>query len=367
MKPILDIIKLSDWSPVIRQPLIISGPCSAESEEQVRATAKAVAATGKVQVLRAGIWKPRTRPDSFEGRGEQALPWLKKAGEETGLLTATEVANAQHVEAALKNGIDMLWIGARTTVNPFSVQEIANVLQGVDVPVLVKNPINPDLQLWIGALERINRAGIKKLGAIHRGFSSFEKSPFRNAPMWEMAIELKTLIPELPMICDPSHISGNRELIPLVAQKALDLDMAGLMIESHINPSVALSDAQQQLTPESLHKILDELTVRTAASNDPVFKNVLQDLRQQIDELDDLLLEKLAARMNIAEQIGAYKRDNQVTILQVQRWEEILSKRIMHGAAMGLSEEFIKKLLQLIHKESIRRQTAIMNSERVGH
>lgn len=365
MKVTLDILPLEKWSPAIQKPLIISGPCSAESEEQVMQTAKAIASIGNVQILRAGIWKPRTRPDSFEGRGEIALPWLKNAGLATGLQTATEVANAHHVELALKAGIDILWVGARTTVNPFSVQEIADALKGVDIPVFVKNPINPDLQLWIGALERINRSGIKKLAAIHRGFSSFEKSPFRNVPMWELPIELRTLLPDLPLICDPSHISGNRELIPLVAQKAIDLDMVGLMIESHLDPDRALSDAQQQLKPRDLEKILNGITYRTAFIDDHLFKNKLQELRAEIDDLDDLVFERLAARMNVAGQIGEYKRDNNVTILQVQRWEEILSKRVVQGTAMGLSEDFIKKLLQLIHKESIRRQTQVMNQSKL--
>lgn len=364
MKVNLELIPMDEWFTQLSKPFIISGPCSAESEEQVMLTAQDLSKIDQVQILRAGIWKPRTRPDSFEGMGEQALPWLKNAGRENGLLTATEVANAHHAELALKAGIDILWIGARTTVNPFSVQEIADFLQGVDVPVMVKNPINPDLQLWLGALERLNRSGIKKLAAIHRGFSSFEKTPFRNVPMWELPIELKTLVPELPLICDPSHISGNRDLIPLVAQKAIDLDMIGLMIESHPDPDRAMSDAAQQLKPHDLEKILSELTYRTAHISDVQFKNKLQELRAEIDELDDLIFERLAARMNIAGEIGAYKRDNKVTILQVQRWEEILSKRIMQGKAMGLSDDFIKKLLQLIHKESIRRQTLVMNLEK---
>lgn len=363
MKVQLDLLPLQDWLPGLDRPLFISGPCSAESEEQVRATAEAISQSGKVKVLRAGIWKPRTRPDTFEGKGEKALPWLKNAAKQFGMYSATEVANAAHAEAALKAGIDMLWIGARTTVNPFSVQEIADALRGEDIPVLVKNPINPDLQLWIGALERVNRAGIKKLGAIHRGFSSFEKSPFRNAPMWEIAIQLRTLLPELTLICDPSHIAGNRDLLPLVAQKAIDLDMAGLMIEAHIDPSVALSDAQQQLKPEALLGLLSELNIRNASVNDPVFLNLLEEMRKAIDELDDDILQRLAARMQIAEKIGEYKRDNQVTILQVQRWDEIIGKRLFQGKAMGLSEEFVRKLLELVHQESIRRQTGVMNSK----
>jgi chorismate mutase len=365
MKIHLELIPVEEWSSSLVKPIIISGPCSAESEEQLVSTAKEISKSGKVQILRAGIWKPRTRPDSFEGRGTVALPWLKSAGLQTGLLTTTEVASSLHVEEALKAGIDILWIGARTTVNPFSVQQIADALKGTDVPVLVKNPVNPDLQLWIGALERVNRAGIKKLGAIHRGFSSFEKTPFRNAPMWDLAIELKTLIPDLPVICDPSHISGNRELIPLVAQKALDLEMAGLMIESHINPSEALSDAQQQLTPGALDKILDELTYRSSSVNNSELRNQLQQLRGEIDDLDEEVVQLLAARMKIAEKIGEYKRDNNITILQLQRWKEILTKRIKQGEAMGLSVDFMKSLLKAIHRESIRHQTSVMNNQEV--
>lgn len=358
----LDLIPLEEWYPGLQRPLFIAGPCSAESEEQMMTTAAGIAEKGRVQILRAGIWKPRTRPGSFEGRGEQALPWLSNAGKKYGLLTATEVANSVHAEAALKAGIDILWIGARTTVNPFSVQEIADALAGVDVPVFVKNPIHPDLQLWLGALERINRRGIKKLGAIHRGFSSFGHSPFRNAPQWELAIELKSYAPALPVLCDPSHISGNTELIPLVAQKALDLDMSGLMIETHINPSLALSDAQQQVNPDGLEFILSHLIVRRATTENQEFRDVLEELRSRIDELDDEIVQKLADRMNIAEKIGEYKRDNQVTILQVQRWDEIISKRKLQAEKMGLSAEFIRSLLDLIHQESIRRQTGVMNN-----
>lgn len=357
----LNITPKDQWLPTTDRPVIVSGPCSAESEEQVMATAKGVAATGKVHILRAGIWKPRTRPNSFEGIGEEGLPWLVNAAKETGLKSSTEVANGAHVEAALKAGVDILWVGARTTVNPFSVQEVADALKGVDIPVLVKNPINPDLQLWIGALERINQAGITKLGGIHRGFSSFEKSPFRNLPKWELAIELKRMIPELPIFNDPSHIAGNRDLISFICQKALDLEMDGLMIESHITPDVAWSDAAQQVTPDALGRILNSLTVREAASQNEDFKDHLADLRTIIDELDDDIIQKLASRMKIAEKIGQYKKENNVTILQVNRWDEIINKRMLLGDALGLEEEFMKRLLQLIHKESIRRQTAIMN------
>jgi chorismate mutase len=345
----------------VKRPIIISGPCSAETEEQMVATAKQIAATGKVHALRAGIWKPRTRPGQYEGAGDIGLNWLMTAKKETGLPVTTEVANAAHVEACLKAGVDILWIGARTTVNPFSVQEIADSLKGVDIPVMVKNPVNPDLELWIGALERLNKAGITRMAAIHRGFSSFEKGPFRNLPMWDIAIELKTRFPELDIICDPSHISGNRDLISFVSQKALDLDMAGLMIESHINPDAAWSDAKQQVTPAVLGKIISELVVRSTSSEDKSFKDTLSVLRDQIDHLDDEIMQKLSSRMKISEKIGQYKKDNNVTILQVNRWEEIIKTRVTLGKAMGLDEGFTRDLLRLIHHESIQVQTKIMN------
>ena len=345
----------------ITKPFIISGPCSAETESQMITTAKHLAATGKVQALRAGIWKPRTRPGQFEGAGADGLKWLVMTKEETGLPITTEVATTAHVEACLKAGVDILWIGARTTVNPFSVQEIADSLRGVDVPVMVKNPVNPDIELWIGALERLNRAGINKLAAIHRGFSSFEKGPFRNAPMWDLAIELKTRVPGLEMFCDPSHIAGNRELIAMVSQKALDLDMHGLMIESHLNPDAAWSDAKQQVTPSALAKIIEGLVVRTVTSDNKVFKDTLSLLREQIDQLDDEIMQKLSKRMKVSEKIGQYKKENNVTILQVNRWEEIVQSRAALGKAMGLDEGFTRDLLRLVHHESIQVQTKVMN------
>ncbi|MCW5909995.1 MAG: bifunctional 3-deoxy-7-phosphoheptulonate synthase/chorismate mutase type II [Cyclobacteriaceae bacterium] len=362
----LQLEPIASWMKTSR-PVIISGPCSAETEEQTIATAKQIAATGKVHALRAGIWKPRTRPGQYEGAGDVGLQWLIKAGKETGLPVTTEVANATHVEAALKAGVNFLWVGARTTVNPFSVQEVADALRGVDIPVLVKNPINPDVELWLGALERLNKAGITKLAAIHRGFSSFEKGPFRNAPMWDLAIELKTRVPELDMICDPSHIAGNRDLIAFISQKALDLDMAGLMIESHINPDAAWSDAKQQVTPAVLGKIVSELVVRTSSVENKTFKDTLSILREQIDQLDDEIMQKLSQRMKISEKIGHYKKENNVTILQVSRWEEIVQTRIALCKAMGLNEEFTNDLLKLIHHESIQVQTKVMNqvAERV--
>lgn len=361
MKKTLQLESISTWLTSNKRPLIISGPCSAETEEQMLATARLVAATGKVHALRAGIWKPRTRPGQYEGAGEQGLEWLIAAKRETGLPVCTEVANAAHVEACLKAGVDILWVGARTTVNPFSVQEIADALRGIDIPVMVKNPVNPDLELWIGALERLNKSGITKLAAIHRGFSSFEKGPFRNAPMWDLAIELKTRIPELDIICDPSHIAGTRDLIAMICQKALDLDMAGLMVESHIDPDAAWSDAKQQVTPAVLSRIIDSLVVRTASSENKSFKDTLSVLREQIDQLDDEIMQKMAQRMRISEKIGQYKKENNVTILQVNRWEEIISTRVALGRAMGLNEEFMNELLKLIHHESIQVQTRVMN------
>ena len=362
MKLNLNIQPLESWLNIKNEPLIISGPCSAETEEQLVSTAHLLAATGKVSVLRAGIWKPRTRPGEFEGIGSIGLEWLKRAKAETGLPTAVEVATAKHVEEALAAGVDILWIGARSTANPFTVQEIADALRGHDVPVLIKNPVNPDLQLWIGAIERINGAGITKIGAIHRGFSSFEKSSFRNEPMWEMAIQLKTLCPELPIINDPSHICGNRELIPYISQKALDLDMQGLMIESHVDPSVAWTDAKQQVTPAALAELVDRLTVREPEAPNEAFADKLADLRKNIDKIDDILLQKLAERMSIVEKIGEFKRDNQVTILQVNRWDAIIKKGHAFAKALKLDLNFTEKFLELMHGESIRKQTEIMNA-----
>jgi chorismate mutase len=366
MKLDLNIQPLSSWINTGKQPLLIAGPCSAETEEQLVATAHLLANTGKVSALRAGIWKPRTRPGEFEGIGSIGLEWLKRAKAETGLPTAVEVATGKHVEEALKAGVDIFWVGARSTVNPFTVQEIADALQGVDIPVMVKNPVNPDLSLWIGALERINRAGITKLAAIHRGFSSFEKTAFRNEPMWDLAINLKTHAPDLPIINDPSHISGNRELIPYVSQKALDLDMQGLMIESHIDPSVAWTDAKQQLTPSALAELIDRLTLRKPEAVSTDLKDKLAELRSQIDKLDDLVIQKLAERMQIVEKIGNHKKENGITILQVNRWDEILQKRTNYAKALKLSGEFTEKLLELIHGESIRKQTEIMNADQAA-
>src|SRR6201996_493283 len=366
MKLNFNIQPLSSWMKVGKEPLLIAGPCSAETEEQLVATAHLLAATGRVSALRAGIWKPRTRPGEFEGIGSIGLEWLKRAKAETGLPTAVEVATAKHVEEALNAGVDILWVGARSTVNPFTVQEIADALRGVDVPVMVKNPVNPDLSLWVGALERINNAGITKLAAIHRGFSSFEKSACRNEPMWDIAISLKTLAPELPIINDPSHITGNRDLIGYISQKALDLDMQGLMIESHIDPTVAWTDAKQQVTPSALSDLIGNLTLRKPETSNEQVNDKLSELRNNIDKIDDLIIQKMAERMQIAEQIGKYKKDNNITILQVNRWDEILNKRVNYGKALKLSPEFTEKLLELVHAESIRKQTEVMNKDQAA-
>ena len=357
----LNITPIEEWFPGKGKPRLISGPCSAENEKQLLSTATELAKTGNVHLIRAGIWKPRTRPGTFEGVGEKGLKWLQKVKSQTGLPVTTEVANVKHVELCLKYGIDILWIGARTSVNPFSVQEIADALRGTDIPVMVKNPMNPDLQLWIGALERINDAGITKLCAVHRGFSTFDRSPFKNTPMWEIPIELKTMCSSLPIFCDPSHIAGNRELIPMISQKAMDLDMDGLMIECHFSPQSALSDSKQQVTPSQLTKIIDELIIRESKITNKQFENQLEQLRTTIDEIDEEIIQGISLRMNIAERIGEYKKENKVTILQINRWEDIVNKRLSEGLALGLSENFVKGFLKLVHEESIRRQAEVMN------
>ena len=362
MKLDLTITPIKDWFPEYTKPLLIAGPCSAESEKQMLDTAKQIAAEFPNSIFRAGIWKPRTRPNTFEGIGNIGLKWLQTVKQETGLLTSTEVATAAHVELCLKHGVDILWIGARTTVNPFSVQEIADALRGNDIPVFVKNPIYPDLQLWAGALERVNNAGITKIAAIHRGFQSYDNGPFRNSPKWELAIELKASCPELPVICDPSHIGGTPELIPYLAQKAMDMDMDGLMIETHCNPATALSDAKQQVTPDELKQIINDLQIRTSANENLEFQSKLEELRCIIDKLDTDLMEVLAKRMAVSAQIGEYKRENNITILQVSHWKSLIESSIENGKQIGLPKEFIKGLFQLIHDESIRRQTEVMNN-----
>ena len=345
-----------------KRPLVISGPCSAETEEQVMETATRLAATGKVDMLRAGIWKPRTRPGSFEGIGTKGLPWLQQARKKTGLPVAIEVATGKQVEDALHFDIDVLWIGARTTVNPFSVQEVADALRGVDVPVLVKNLINPDLELWTGAVERVAKAGIKQIGLIHRGFSSYGNTEYRNAPMWHLAIEMKRRNPELMMINDPSHISGRRDILLDVAQKAIDLDMDGLIIESHIDPDKAWSDAKQQITPERLAELLDSIKWRHETTTEKEFITALEKLREQINHIDDELMQLLGQRMKIADKIGEYKRDNNITILQTNRWNSILERAFVKGEKLGLSKEFVTKYYDAVHMESIGHQNKIMNS-----
>jgi chorismate mutase len=344
-----------------KRPLIISGPCSAETEEQVLATVQRLAATGKVDMVRAGIWKPRTRPGSFEGIGTKGLPWLQKAKDLTGLPTAVEVATAKQVEDALHFDVDVLWIGARTTVNPFSVQEVADAMRGVDVPVLIKNPINPDLELWTGAVERVQKAGVKQIGLIHRGFSSYGNTEYRNAPMWHLAIEMKLRNPGLLMINDPSHICGRRDILLDVAQKAIDLDYDGLMIESHIDPDNAWSDAKQQVTPERLAEMLDSIVWRKEDVNSEEYHAALEKLRQQINHLDDEMMQILSQRMRVAEKIGEYKKNNNITILQTNRWNEILQRAFLKGDKLDLSREFITKYFDAVHMESINHQNRIMN------
>ena len=354
---------IKEWKGFKGRPFLISGPCSAETEEQVMQTAKQLAGLNQIVVFRAGIWKPRTRPNSFEGVGQEGLKWLRNVRQETGLLVGTEVANEKHVYEALKYGIDVLWIGARTSVNPFAVQEISDALNGVDVIVLVKNPINPDLELWIGAIERIARAGITRIGAIHRGFSAYEKTIYRNQPNWQLPIELRRRIPDIPLICDPSHIAGSRQYIFEISQKAMDLNFDGLMIESHIDPSKALSDAAQQLTPNDLRELLSRLIYRNPNPSDPRLLDVLGELRQQIDVYDEHLLDLMEKRMKVAETIGQYKKENNITILQSTRWEEIINKVMVKGMAKGLSPEMIDTIFKAIHQESINHQMKVMNDE----
>ena len=343
----------------LNHPVVIAGPCSAETEEQVLKIAHSLKNTD-VSFFRAGIWKPRTRPGMFEGVGALGLQWLQRVKEETGLKIATEVANKDHVKLALEHDIDMLWIGARSTVSPFIIQEIADELEGTDKIILVKNPVNPDLPLWIGALERLQRAGIKNLGVIHRGFSTYEKTKYRNIPEWQLAIELQNKFPNLPLICDPSHITGKRDLIFDVSQTALDLNFDGLMIETHCNPDAAWSDAAQQITPEQLIKIMANLRIRNTSVNEKNYVSQLGDLRSRIDIIDDQLLDLLKKRMDIADEIGALKKTNNVAILQNTRWHEILGKVILEGEQRNLSEEFVIQVFKAIHQESINRQERVV-------
>ncbi len=338
------------------RPLVIAGPCSAETEEQVMNTAMQLAGKG-CHMFRAGVWKPRTKPGGFEGNGEIALPWMAAVKEETGMLIATEVATPEHVELALKYGIDILWVGARTTANPFAVQSLADALKGVDVPVLVKNPVNPDLELWIGALQRINQAGIKRMGAIHRGFSSYEKKLYRNMPMWQIPIELHRRMPGLPILCDPSHISGRRDLIAPLCQQAMDIGMDGLIVESHCEPDKAWSDASQQVTPDVLDYILSMLIIRDAVD----LTTSLATLRKQIDEIDNDLIDLLARRMGISREIGLYKKEHGLTVVQTKRYSEILDKRAAQGALRGIESDCIKKIFESIHEESVRQQINLIS------
>lgn len=345
------------------RPFVIAGPCSAETEEQVHDTIKGLKDID-VDLIRAGIWKPRTRPGNFEGVGAEGIKWLKDAASEINKPISVEVASSTHVEMALKGEVDVLWIGARTTVNPFMVQEIAEALEGTDVPVLVKNPVNPDIELWVGAIERLQSVGLTKIGAIHRGFSTFQKSPFRNSPNWNIPIELKRRMPELAIICDPSHICGSRELLGEVAQKAIDLNMNGLMLETHRNPTKAWSDADQQVTPTELQNILDNLVWRSSNSRDLELQSKLEEMRATIDGLDRDILDLLVNRLKVSQQIGVYKKQHNITILQHQRWNEILHDRKAYIQGKEVSMRFLLKFLEALHEESIQQQTDIMNGKR---
>ena len=338
-----------------RRPLVIAGPCSAETEEQVLDTARSLAAEG-IRICRAGLWKPRTKPGGFEGVGETGIPWLQRVKRETGMYTSTEVATREHVAAALKGGVDLLWIGARTAANPFAMQEIADALRGADVPVLVKNPVSPDLELWIGAIERIYNAGIRRIGAIHRGFTSIDKSLYRNHPMWAIPIELHRRLPRLPIFCDPSHIGGKRELIAPLSQQAMDLGFDGLIIEAHWSPDCAWSDKAQQVTPEALAYIIRNLVIR----DESITTESLTELRSQIDKLDDQLLELLSRRMRVSRDIGQYKKEHNMPVLQTQRYEELLARRAGQAEQMGMDREFMRTVLQAIHEESIRQQMEVL-------
>lgn len=359
----LDINPIKSWLPNIDNPLLIAGPCSLETEEQALETAKLLAKDKRVFVYRGGVWKPRTRPGSFEGVGSIGLKWLQMVRQETGLPVGTEVANAQHTEEALKAGLDVLWIGARSTASPFVVQEIADVVKGSNAVIMIKNPVNPDAQLWLGAVERIYQAGIKNIVAIHRGFTPFRETKYRNYPNWQTVIELRRMMPNLPIICDPSHIAGKREWLFEISQKAFDMGMEGLMLESHIDPSCALSDAAQQLTPADLAKLLDRLVIRHENANNPDFETQLDVLRNRIDAIDTELLETLSSRVAIVKLIGKYKKDNNVTALQINRWTKLMESRVNIGKKLDLNETFVKILFQLIHEDSVRMQTEIMDEE----
>ena len=358
----LELVPLYDWGMFTEpRPSVIAGPCSAETKEQVMETAKGLKDLG-INVFRAGIWKPRTHPGSFEGIGVEGLGWMQQVKKEYGLKISTEVASERHVFECIKFGVDLVWLGARTTANPFLVQEIADALRGTDIPVLVKNPVNPDLDLWIGALERLNRAGIKKLGVIHRGFSTFEKIQYRNDPQWQVAIELRSRFPELPFFVDPSHMGGSRDYIQETSQRSLDLGFEGLMIESHCNPTCALSDAKQQLTPEELRDLLyNKITVRDSDSDSPQWKENIDQLRAKIDVLDENLLYTLASRMKVSRQIGQYKKDNNIAILQTSRWDAVLAKVVEKGREYDLSEKFLTAVFNAIHEASVDAQNEVIS------
>ena len=357
----LDLVPVTEWGFfTLPRPMVIAGPCSAESEEQVLETARGLAAWG-IHMFRAGIWKPRTHPGSFEGVGVQGLKWLKKVKEETGMHVCTEVANEKHVYECLKYGVDLLWVGARTSANPFLMQEIADALQDTDIPVLVKNPVNPDLDLWIGALERLNRAGVRKLGVIHRGFSTTDSAPYRNAPGWQIAIELRTRYPELPFFADPSHMGGDRKYLQELSQRAMDLGLEGLMIESHCNPAAALSDAKQQLVPEDLRTLIESLIIREKDSGDQNYREGIDQLRAQIDIIDDNLLYAFGSRMDVSRKIGAYKRDHNVAILQMSRWDVVMAAMKEKARKYGLSEKFVEDVFNAVHEESVRTQNEVLS------
>ena len=340
-----------------KRPIIIAGPCSAETEEQVMSTATDLAKAG-IKIFRAGIWKPRTKPGGFEGIGEEGLVWLERVQKETGMLVATEVATRQHVEAALKHGVDVLWIGARTSANPFAMQEIADTLKGVDVPVLVKNPVNPDLELWIGAMQRLHNAGITRIGAIHRGFSAYGKHLYRNMPQWHIPIELRRRLPNMTIFCDPSHIGGKRELVAPLSQQAMDLGFDGLIIESHCDPDCAWSDKSQQVNPEVLNFILNTLVVRDTTQT----TESLTLLRQQIDQIDGEIIEALAKRMRVSREIGQYKKEHSMPVLQTGRYDDVLNTRARNAEEMGMSGDFMKTVYQAIHAESVRQQIEVLNN-----
>ena len=361
MAKTLDIVPVGEWGFfTLPRPMVIAGPCSAESEEQVMETARDLASRG-IHVFRAGIWKPRTHPGCFEGVGTPGLKWLKRVKEETGMKVCTEVASAKHVYECLKYGIDMMWVGARTTANPFLMQEMSDALQDTDIPILVKNPVNPDLDQWIGALERLNRAGVRKLGVIHRGFSTTDSAPYRNAPGWQIAIELRTHFPDLPFFADPSHMGGDRQYLLELSQRAMDLGLEGLMVESHCNPQAALSDAKQQLTPKDLLTLLESLQIREKDSGDPNYREGIDQLRAQIDIIDENLLYTLGSRMGVSRKIGIYKKNHNVAILQTSRWDQLLAGMKEKARRYGLSEQFVADVFNAIHEESVRVQNEILS------